>query len=497
MIMAQAARPIPIAPSGFDPDRFFAGIYWHQKWQLFDGIHTPGKNSVEEMCAALNLPVDLSGKRVLDIGAWNGCLSFECERRGAREVIALGPEDPERAGFYRLRDALGSTRTHYLLGSAYDLDPDRLGYFDVVLFCGVLYHLRYPLLGIDNIRRVCTGEVFVETVVSDLQLLVPQRGGVKKVPLRKLSPVLLQMPLWQFYRLEELNQDASNWFGPNASAVVQAFESAGFTTTVLKNDGRATFHAKVREGAPEFLRIASAEGVFYDTLVGHLFGGDRLTLGSPSEQALVAVLASDEYLRLHDNSPEAWLAGIYPRLLGRPAGLVELQASQKPQLAGDPGHRQVVVRRIVQGTEYRSRLLAAYFRRFLGRLPSGAEVQTWLGIMTRQGTTDEYLLAFLLGSEEAFVRQGSEHRRWLDQVYRELLARPRDASSDAWVALLDRGQGTRPEIVGNILVSDEYRRLYRQALARLYLGQPGGEGDTTAAVQVLAEGDTGQPVMAA
>ena len=37
------------------------------------------------------MPEDLTGKRVLDIGAWNGCLSFECERRGAREVIALGP----------------------------------------------------------------------------------------------------------------------------------------------------------------------------------------------------------------------------------------------------------------------------------------------------------------------------------------------------------------------------------------------------------------------
>src|SRR5205807_1365526 len=178
----------------------------------------------------------------LDVGAWNGCLSLECERRGAAEVIALGPEDPEHTGFCRMRDLLGS-RVQYRIGSVYDLNPDELGTFDIVLFCGVLYHLRYPLLGIDNIRKVCKGEVFVETHVCDDQFILPDRKrGLKSVQLHSMSPELLNVPVWQFYRRDELNKDPSNWFGPNAEAVIQAFESAGFATRLLSKKRRGMFH---------------------------------------------------------------------------------------------------------------------------------------------------------------------------------------------------------------------------------------------------------------
>src|SRR5712692_6030732 len=220
--MSWLARRMPTAPVGFDQEQFFAGIRWHQKWQLFQGIFTPGVNPIEEMCDDLTLPKNLAGKRVLDVGAWHGCLSFECERRGAREVVALSPEDPEGTGFHKLREVLDSRKVHYLRGTVYDLNPRKLGYFDVVLFCGVLYYLRYPLLGIDNIRRVCRGDVYVETVVSDAQFMVREGGTVKRVPMVEVSPYLLSAPLWQFYRFDELNGDPSSWFGPNCFAVVQA-----------------------------------------------------------------------------------------------------------------------------------------------------------------------------------------------------------------------------------------------------------------------------------
>jgi tRNA (mo5U34)-methyltransferase len=263
---------VPPAPAGFDADAFFAGTYWHQHWQLFQGIWTPGVNDVGLMCDKLQLPQDLTGKRVLDIGAWNGCLSFECERRGAREVIALGPENPQHTAFHRLRDALGSTRTHYRLGSVYQLDPDVLGHFDVVLFCGVLYHLRYPLLGIDNLRRVCTGEVYVETFMIDEQLVLNDRRRLENVPLAKLSRRLVKTPLWQFYRFDELMADHSNWVGPNAQAVLEAFASAGFDIELVGTHyTRGHFRGRIKPGAPEFLTIPSGEGVYYDTLISHLF----------------------------------------------------------------------------------------------------------------------------------------------------------------------------------------------------------------------------------
>ena len=247
----------PPPPKDFNPDVFFKGITWYQKWEVFAGIFTPGINPVAQICELMHLPADLTGRRILDIGSANGCMSLECERRGAAEVIGLTPLDRPDWGHRQLADAVGSTKTKFVRGSVYDLDPGILGYFDTVLFCGVLYHLRYPMLGIDNVRRVAKGDVFIETHVSD--------DG--------LSEGDNEIPLWRFYRSNELNNDCSNWFGPNTAAVIQAFESAGLSVKLLFSNGqRATFHGVVREGMPEFLDISSHESGSYDLLIERLFG---------------------------------------------------------------------------------------------------------------------------------------------------------------------------------------------------------------------------------
>jgi len=246
-----------MAPQGFDPEALFKGINWYQKWEVFDGIFTPGINPISDIYDLMQLPLDLSGRRVLDIGSANGCMSLECERRGAAEVIGLTPLNGLDWGHHQLRDAVGATRTHFRLGSVYDLNPEALGYFDTVLFSGVLYHLRYPMLAIDNIRRVATDEVFIETHISDEGL-----SGHNK-----------DIPLWRFYRFDELNNDHSNWFGPNIAAVQQAFESAGFSTEFLSSSGgRARLHAVVREDMPEFLKIPCHEADNYDVLIERFFG---------------------------------------------------------------------------------------------------------------------------------------------------------------------------------------------------------------------------------
>ena len=134
------------APESFDPGSFFARTHWHQRWELFRGVFLPGRNDVMTILEAVKLPADLSGCRVLDVGAWHGAFSFECERRGAGEIVALSLEDPDVTGFNRLKALLGS-KVVYELGSVYSIDVARLGKFDVVLFLGVLYHRRYSLLG--------------------------------------------------------------------------------------------------------------------------------------------------------------------------------------------------------------------------------------------------------------------------------------------------------------------------------------------------------------
>src|SRR6476661_8680165 len=100
----------PPAPKDFDAEEFFQGITWYQRWEVFAGVFTPGINPVAEICDLINLPGDLTGRRVLDIGSANGCMSLECERRGAAEVIGITPLDTPDWGHRKLAGAVGSTR---------------------------------------------------------------------------------------------------------------------------------------------------------------------------------------------------------------------------------------------------------------------------------------------------------------------------------------------------------------------------------------------------
>lgn len=272
---------IPLAPPGFNPEKLFGGVYWFQRWEIFPGIFTPGINPVADILTRFDLPRDLTGKRVLDLGAWNGCMSFECERRNALEVVAMGPEDPDVTGFTRLQKILKSTRTRYVRGSCYHLDPEKIGFFDIVLFCGVLYHLRYPLLAIDNIRRVATDQVFVETVVMDERSV--QYEDTEKPEGEQSSHAFLsglkKIPVWIFFRGKELEGDATNWFGPNETAVEQAFKSAGFDVVRCgAHARRGQFRATVRPDIPEFISDGTAEGFFYPQLLAPLIGGHSLRM---------------------------------------------------------------------------------------------------------------------------------------------------------------------------------------------------------------------------
>jgi tRNA (mo5U34)-methyltransferase len=245
MVINKRTAAPPAAPLGFSPDSYFRDVHWHQRWEIFRGIFVPGQNRVDYLCEAAQLPADLSGKRVLDVGAWNGCFSFECERRGAQEVIALSLENPAQTGFDRMKRLLGS-KVHYVNGSVYTISPGELGTFDVILFFGVLYHLRYPLLAMDRLRSVSRGEVFIETHVIDEH---PWLRGWPEVP-EQVTPqgaALQRTPIWRQYAEFELNPgDQSNWFGPNVVAVLEAFQTAGFEIAQTQSwTNRAAFRAKV------------------------------------------------------------------------------------------------------------------------------------------------------------------------------------------------------------------------------------------------------------
>jgi tRNA (mo5U34)-methyltransferase len=112
----------------------------------------------------LRVPEDLTGQKVLDIGAWDGYFSFEFERRGA-EVLAIDTYSWDHGAldcFLFARDHFQS-RVEFRRMDVHDLDPQEIGRFDLVFCAGVLYHMRNPLIGLERIRSVTSGRLILET----------------------------------------------------------------------------------------------------------------------------------------------------------------------------------------------------------------------------------------------------------------------------------------------------------------------------------------------
>jgi|SRR6185503_11832676 len=211
-----------------------AAIRWYHTIDLGGGIVTRGVDDSPVRLTRVRLPESLRGLTVLDIGAWDGFFSFECERRGASRVVAAdhfswhGTGWGTKAGFSLARETLGS-RVEDIDIDVMDLAPDRVGTFDVVLFLGVLYHLRHPLLALERVASVTKDLLILETVVD---------------------MVGFGRPAMAFYPGRELNNDPTNWWGPNAPAVHRMLGSLGFkevtTVTSLPNaayrSARAVYH---------------------------------------------------------------------------------------------------------------------------------------------------------------------------------------------------------------------------------------------------------------
>lgn len=160
-------------------------------------LTTPGHWDVRSIVAGLPWP-DLAGKRVLDVGTFDGFYAFWMEQQGAKEIVATDILDhrswdwparereagvkalearnaPKGSGFAIAKEILGS-RAEREVCSIYDLSPERLGTFDVVVCGDLLLHLRDPLRALEAVRSV-TGGHFLSVELLDplLTVLHPKR----------------------------------------------------------------------------------------------------------------------------------------------------------------------------------------------------------------------------------------------------------------------------------------------------------------------------------
>jgi len=193
--------------------------WWHS-FELPDGTLIQGVSdlaALKKRMAQFPIPADLTGKRVLDIGAWDGWFSFEMERRGA-EVVAIDRIDNPR--FREIRERLHS-RVDYRQMEVYDVSPSTLGVFDIVLFLGVLYHLKHPLLALERVCSVTREMAAVESFV-----LGEQHG---------LTPDLEKSNLLRYFEDDDFGGQVDNWFAPTTAALLALCRTGGFARAEFLN----------------------------------------------------------------------------------------------------------------------------------------------------------------------------------------------------------------------------------------------------------------------
>ncbi len=217
-------------------------VVWYHSIDLGDGIVTDG--FAKTFLDGPQLP-DFTGKTVLDIGAWDGYYSFLAERSGASRVVALDhyawgvdfgrrnpywvdchekgilpdhrldttefwdPSLPGMRGFNIAHEALGS-KVETVVDDFSKMDIHQLGQFDVVLFLGVLYHLKEPLTALEQVRRATGGVAVLET-----EALLLRGPGPRSV---------LEFTAGCYH-----GYDYSNWYTPTIEAIHELCLAAGFS----------------------------------------------------------------------------------------------------------------------------------------------------------------------------------------------------------------------------------------------------------------------------
>jgi tRNA (mo5U34)-methyltransferase len=180
--------------------------HWHHKFEVIPGVWTSGSYDPRFMLDLLDLPEDLVGRRVLDIGPSDGFFSLALRRRGAK-VTAVDYRPMDLHGFGAMAKVTGLD-FDYRQMNLYDIRRRDFGTFDIVLFLGVLYHLPDMLRAFAVIREVCDGQLFVETH-CDTEL--PENIAAAR-----------------YYRSDTLHGDHTNFWSPNLRCVTDMLYDAAF-----------------------------------------------------------------------------------------------------------------------------------------------------------------------------------------------------------------------------------------------------------------------------
>jgi hypothetical protein len=224
---------------------------------------------------------------------------------------------------------------------------------------------------------------------------------------------------------------------------------------------------------------------------------------TPDQRLVTAVLASQEYFYRAGNTNAAWLTSLYARLLGRTPDSAGYTNNLNFLMGSYQAQRQAVVVNLDHSPEYKAILVRGYYQTYLHRAATDAEVAAKVSAMLA-GKSDESVIADVVSSDEYFQGLASgKNDQWLDHAYVDVLHRPRDLSSNAFLNGLNAGTLTLNLVATALLVSPEYRGNLIAKLYNTYLHRnkpvppPAGDGEVGFWVGMMAKGFTDEDVLTA
>ncbi|MEO7969655.1 MAG: DUF1698 domain-containing protein [bacterium] len=216
---------------------------WFHRIDLGDGIFTKTESVMGEpvdhplgpwQTMQKLLPPDLSGKTLLDVGCNAGFYAFEAKRRGAERVLGVdGQRQHVRQGLF-VRKVLGLDVEFRRL-NVYELSPRTVGQFDITLALGLLYHLKHPILALENLYQVTKELLIIETAI-----MPPERTPESFAhPLGEQEMLLHSLAFVE--NPAHAKEQVFNWFLPGVESLKALLRSAGFdqVEVVAAKDERA------------------------------------------------------------------------------------------------------------------------------------------------------------------------------------------------------------------------------------------------------------------
>jgi len=203
---------------------------WFHRIDLGDGLYTKTESVMGEpvdhplgpwQTIQKLLPRELSGKTLLDVGCNAGFYAFEAKRLGAKRVLGVdGQRQHVRQGLF-VRKVLGLAVEFRRL-NVYELNPRLVGQFDITLALGLLYHLKHPILALDNLYQVTKELLIIETAIMPTE----------RTPESFVHPLGEQQMLLHTLAFVEnptrAKEQVFNWFLPGVDALKAMLRTTGF-----------------------------------------------------------------------------------------------------------------------------------------------------------------------------------------------------------------------------------------------------------------------------